>query len=111
MQKKHRLKKNWEFQEIINSKKQYVSNFLIFYYRKNNGEDGVKIGISIPKKFANAVGRNKYRRQVKSILDIIKPWDVNYDVVIILRKSFLDRSFEKKTKEVKKMFERLINGK
>ena len=104
MKRNNRLKKNWEFQEIINSRKQNVSNFLIFYYREN--KHNTRIGISISKKFANAVYRNKYKRQTKAALDIIKPWNCNKDIVIILRKNFLTLSFENKIKELKKMFER-----
>lgn len=107
MQKVNRLRKNQEFQKLIDSKKQIVSNFLIFYFRANN--ENLKVGISISKKFANAVFRNKYRRQTKAALDQIKPWELKFDVVIILRKTFLDLDYEQKTKELNKMFERLKN--
>ena len=108
MQKKYRLRKNWQFQNIINSKKQYISKDLIFYFQKNSSN--IKIGISISKKFTNAFNRNRYRRQTRAAIDIIKPWELKYDVVIILRKSFLTLSFEEKTNVLSKMFERLKNG-
>lgn len=104
MKRNNRLKKNWEFQEIINSKKQNVSSFLIFYFKDNPNK--TRIGISVSKKFANAVMRNKYRRQTKAALDVIQPWNCNKDIVIILRKNFLELPFDKKVKELRKMFER-----
>lgn len=105
MKKINVLRKNWQFQEIIDSKKQHVSNFLIFYFRENHEE--LKVGISISKKFANAVLRNKYRRQTRAALDVAAPWEKKYDIVIMLRKPFLDLPFEEKVKELKKMFERI----
>lgn len=105
MLKDNTLKKNREFQDLINSKKQYVSHFLIFYFKPNDSK--MRVGISISKKFANAVGRNKQRRQTKAALDLINPWDKKFDVVIILRKDFLTLPFERKVEELKKMMERL----
>ncbi|WP_404912111.1 ribonuclease P protein component [Mesomycoplasma hyopneumoniae] len=68
MQKIRSIKKNWEFQAIINKKNQIVTNYLIFYYVKS---DFFEIGISVPKKFANAVKRNYYKRQIKNALYIL----------------------------------------
>ena len=105
MQKINILRKNWEFQDIIEEKNQVVSNYLIFYYRKS--KNNLRAGISISKKFANAVKRNKYKRQVRSALDLIKPWNYKYDLIIILRKPFLNLNFDEKIKQLRKNFERL----
>lgn len=105
MLKENTLKKNREFQELINSKKQYVTHFLILYYKPTDSK--LRAGISVSKKFANAVGRNKQRRQTKAALDLINPWDKKFDVVIILRKDYLTLPFDRKVEELKKVFERL----
>ena len=105
MLKKNVIKKNFEFQDIIHARKQKVSKYLVAYTRKNNDE--MRIGISISKKFANAVNRNKYRRKVRSILDSLNMWNKQVDVVLILRKAFLDLSFKEMTKEIKNILERI----
>lgn len=105
MKKVNVLRKNWQFQEIIDSRKQHVSNFLIFYFRANHDE--LRVGISISKKFANAVLRNKYRRQTRAALDLVAPWEKKYDIVIMLRKPFLDLPLDRKVEELRKMFERM----
>ncbi|WP_033161233.1 ribonuclease P protein component [[Mycoplasma] collis] len=108
MKKEYILKKKWDFQKIINLKKQIISKKLILYYKKS---DEFKLGISVPKKFSNAVKRNYYKRQVKSIMQKIDYKNLNFHFVLILRKEFLNLSFIKKTNEVKKIYERLINEK
>ena len=105
MKKDNTLRKNWEFQKIINNKKQIVSEDLILYYMKN--DKNLRVGISISKKFANAVNRNRNKRQVRNALDLINIWDLKYDVIIILRKNFLLLDFQSKVKKIKEMFERL----
>ncbi|MCP9306757.1 ribonuclease P protein component [Mesomycoplasma ovipneumoniae] len=104
MQKIPTIKKNWEFQAIIESKKQIVTNSLILYYSKFAF---FEIGISIPKKFANAVKRNYYKRQIKNILhNLQKDWlsAPKFRVILITRKSFLTLNFKEKENEIIKIF-------
>jgi ribonuclease P protein component len=105
MLKKNKIRKNHEFQTIINSKKQIVSRFLIMYYQKN--ETQMRLGISVSKKFINAVGRNKIRRQVRSLLDEINAWEKKYNIVLIVRKPFIDLYYLEKKRELEKMIGRL----
>lgn len=109
MLKKNVIRKNFEFQEIIDKKIQLISKTLILYYRTNN--QGLRIGISVSKKFANAVNRNRYRRQVRAIMDELNYYNLKKDVVLILRKSFLTMSYQNKLSEIKKIFTRLENAK
>lgn len=105
MKKENIVKKNWEFQKIILLKKQFINKYLIIYYVKNKK---FEIGISIPKKFANAVERNYLKRQIKSILDKNIDVDkVGYKVVLIVRKDFIELPFLKKEEQVVKMFDKL----
>lgn len=104
MQKKYRLQKNWEFQAIIDSKQQIISKNLILYFVKSKE---LKIGISIPKKFANAVQRNKLRRQVKAALHQINIYDFNYHLVLIVRKPFIEQEFSEKFLHIQRIFRKL----
>lgn len=108
MKKKYILKKNWEFQKIIDSKKQIILPTIILYYQKSKN---FKIGISIPKKFANAVKRNFLKRQIKAMLEEIKPWNLKYEIILIIRRNYINLNFLEKQKEVAKIIERIGNGK
>ena len=107
MKKENRLRKNHQFQNIITKKQMHVSKYVVLYFKKNN-LNTARIGISVSKKFANAVGRNKHRRQVRAILDLLNPFDKSYDIVIIVRKPFIEADFEVKKNSLKKLIERLI---
>lgn len=88
------VKKNWEFQKILDSHNQVISRNLIIYFNKS---DFFKVGISIPKQFANAVLRNHYKNQIRSILRNIDFSTLNYETVIIARKGFLSLELESKS--------------
>ncbi len=105
MKKEFILKKNLEFQRIINQKKQLINKFIIIYYENSNH---FEIGISTPKKFANAVKRNLIKRQIKWILDTsINYLSIKKRVVLIVRKEFINLSIIDKKKNIIKMFEKL----
>ena len=107
LKKENIVKKNWEFQKIINSKKQYLSKYLILYYLKNQH---FEIGISIPKKFANAVQRNYLKRQIRSIIkQKINFSNLNYRIVLIVRKEFIKLPFEQKVQQIEKIFMKLVD--
>ncbi|MGL5733084.1 MAG: ribonuclease P protein component [Metamycoplasmataceae bacterium] len=104
MKKQEIVKKTQEFQNIIRNKKQFVSNELILYYMKN---DSFQIGISIPKKFVNAVGRNYLRRQIRAIVSNIDYQSIKYKVILIIRKDYMKLTYIEKEKAIKKFIERL----
>ena len=110
MLKQNVLRKNHQFQLVINKKKQVVTEAIVLYHLNNNTH--LRIGISISKKFANAVKRNRYRRQVRHILDNLNVWNkYKKDVVLILRKPFLKMDYKRQTKAIKTALERLGNEK
>jgi len=95
VKKKEIVKKNYEFEEIINSKNYQKNKYYSCYFVKNNNKN--KYGISVPKKIGNAVTRNKIKRQLKSIIDknkIIIP--NSYDYVIIVKKEILNLNYLEK---------------
>ncbi|WP_406614076.1 ribonuclease P protein component [Mycoplasma corogypsi] len=103
MKKKYRLRKNWEFSAVMKSKTQLINKYLVVYYKK---ADEFKVGITVPKKFANAVGRNLYKRQLKAMVRNSCLMNLPYEFVIIARKEFTQDSFDRKSKEIYKLFEK-----
>lgn len=107
MKKENIVKKNWEFQQIINCKKQIINKYLILYYMQNK-QQRFEIGISIPKKFASAVKRNFLKRQIKAIIDNNNIIDkINHKILLIVRKEFINLSFNEKKEHVNKMINNL----
>jgi ribonuclease P protein component len=106
MKKENRLRKNHEFQKVISNNKIILNKYLVIYYL-NNKTKKLRVGISVSKKFINAVGRNKLKRQVRSILTIIDDFSKSLDLVIILRKPFLKISFNDKKKIIEKILRRI----
>ncbi|QBF34331.1 ribonuclease P protein component [Mycoplasmopsis phocirhinis] len=104
MKKQYRLQKSWEFDSVIKNKQQAINKFLIIYYQQNQS---FKIGITVPKKFCNAVYRNYYKRQLKSIIHSLKIYHLNFHFVIILRKDFLNLDYETKLKTTERLFSKI----
>ncbi|WAM11091.1 ribonuclease P protein component [Mycoplasmopsis cynos] len=96
MQKQFRLKKNWDFQKVIDNKKYVANKYLIIYFLESNE---FKIGITIPKKFENSVGRN-YNKQLnkKAILNQMDILGYKYHFVFIFRKEFCQLHLKRKKK-------------
>ena len=96
MNKLHTVKKNYEFSNIIHSSN-YVKNRSYVIYYKNNNLNYFRFGISVSKKLGNAVLRNKYKRQLRNIIDKYKK---NYqnplDYIIIIKNGYKDLDFESK---------------
>ncbi|WP_027120517.1 ribonuclease P protein component [Mycoplasmopsis lipofaciens] len=106
MKKKYRLQKTWEFDNVIKNKKQVINKFLVIYYKES---EDFKIGITVPKSFCNAVHRNYYKRQLKSIVHSLNIYDMNYHFVFILRKEFLNQTYQVKLETTRKLFNKIRN--
>ena len=101
--KPHRLRKNWEFQEVIAKGKKLTNRYFIIFYNRNK-LNNCQFGISIPCKFfKKAVDRNYYKRQIRHI--IIQHLKKHNDscqitnshqhcnLVIIVRPAYLENNF------------------
>ncbi|WP_368486430.1 ribonuclease P protein component [Spiroplasma sp. DGKH1] len=93
MKKKFTVKKNHEFQNIINKGSLLKTNGYFIYYKKNNLTYH-RFGISVGKKLGNAVIRNKIKRQIRSMLNIDYSTSYGYDYIIIVRKNYFNNSYE-----------------
>lgn len=102
MKKKYRIKRNEEFQEIIAKRKYNTSrNFVVYTNEKK--EAYTRVGISVPKKTGNAVLRNKVKRQVKEMLRSFPEGIVKKDMIIIIKKAYLDGNYEDNRKDLEKL--------
>ena len=106
MKKENIVKKSKEFQKIIESKQSVGCSTLVIYYLKNN-INFTRIGISCGKKIGNAIIRNRTKRQMKSLID--KSFDMKQpiDYIVIVRKKFLEQSYENNLRDVKYLLEKI----
>lgn len=94
LKKKFIIKKNYEFQKIINNYFFIKTNSYFIYFKKNNLKYH-RFGISVGKKLCKSVIRNKIKRQIKSMLnfDFLTKEKERYDYIIIVRKSYFINSY------------------
>ena len=70
--------------------------------------DYYRFGISVSKKLGNAVYRNKYKRQLRFIIDKYKKnYQNGTDYIIIIRNGYIDLDFESKEKDFIYLIEKL----
>lgn len=106
MKKKEIIKKNEDFQKIIEKKRVVRNKFFSVFYIDN---DVMLFGISVPKKTGNAVVRNKIKRQIKNIIDINKKnLQNNKQYVIIVKRSVLDLTYEKMERELINLIKEIV---
>lgn len=107
MKKIFRIKKNEEFQKII-SKKLSVANKQFVVYFSKKIENYARVGISISKKLGKAVDRNLYKRQLRMIIqEIINFNDFEYDLIIIIRNSFISSSYIDNKKQLENILKKV----
>lgn len=99
MKKEYRVKRNEDFQTIIHKKKSVVSRCFVLYYMENN-LDHCRIGISVSKKLGNAVVRNKIKRQVREISNVVFDKKKAYDYVVIVRNNYLNKTFDENKQDL-----------
>lgn len=95
----YHLKKNKDFQAVM-QKKRSVSASAFVIYAMSNDLPHARIGISVTKKLGNAVVRNRIKRQVRMMCDSIFSYENGFDWVIIIRKPYLDEDFETNSRQL-----------
>lgn len=100
MDKKHRIRKNMEFQKVYKSGKSYGNRNLVLYVYKNE-LNYTRIGFTVTKKIGNAVTRNRVKRRMREVsrlnFDKIKP---GYDLIFIAKKSLVGLEYDELEKSV-----------
>jgi len=93
-QKKGRstLRTHSDFQRVFNEGSRFFRDGLGFCVRKVRGID-FRYGISIPRRFGNAVERNRLRRRLREIIRMADPPLESAEIVFSLRKPCRELSF------------------
>ncbi|RAO99071.1 ribonuclease P [Petrotoga sp. 9PW.55.5.1] len=92
--KKERLRLKGNFSNVFEKGGRLLNNYLVIIYFQN-GLQYNRIGIIVPKKFGNAVVRNKFKRYMREIYRKNKESFQNgFDYIFIPRK-FLSKEFKR----------------
>ena len=105
MKKINVLKENRDFTRIIKKEQPFKYKGFMVYLEKNTN-DYYKFVISVSKKLANAVGRNKIKRQVREIISK-NNYENNFNCIIIIRRSYLENDFQKNLEDLNFIFNKL----
>lgn len=108
MKKAYRVKKNSEFQAIIQSGKSFANREFVIYYKEKQDQTHFRVGISVGKKLGNAVTRNRLKRLIREAFreldhNIVR----NVDIIIIARRNSVDLSYDRVKKSIIHLLKRL----
>ena len=105
MKKLNIVKENNDFSEIINKGKCVKDSNLVIYYQPNE-LNKARFGISVGTKVGKAHIRNKFKRQLRNIVDNYKfSYSNSKDYIIIVRKNCLNIEFN----NIKESYDKLLN--
>lgn len=105
LKKINSLKKSTDFERIIKNNRSYKYKDYFIYVERNTN-DIYHFGLSVGKKIGNAVTRNKVKRQIRSMIDQIY-FKNNFNCIIIVKKSYLNHTFNENSKRFKEAMEQL----
>lgn len=93
MKKYEIVKKNTDFNDIINTGRCIRNKYYSIYY-KDSEDEFPKFGLAVSKKCGNAVDRNKIKRQLRNIIDDNKKlFSIKMNYIIMVRKEILNLSY------------------
>ena len=86
----NRIKKSDDFVVTIRKGKAYRNNSFIVHINQNHSCN-TRVGISVSSKLGNAVVRNRIKRQVRAMCNLLI--DYNAQNLIVVKKDFLEGDF------------------
>jgi ribonuclease P protein component len=91
--KSERLRKNREFTSTMKGKRLSVDGLSLFYAR--NAAGNFRVGIAVGKKLANAVKRNRLRRQIRDCaMKLLDGQYQGYDLVFVARQGLYGADYK-----------------
>ncbi len=104
----NRIKKSEEIAATIHKGNSFRLPSFIVHIKKNE-LSYVRVGISASKKLGHAVLRNRVKRQVRAMCDDLIKYDAHsLDIVIIVRKDFLDKTFNDNKSQLCDLFTKQV---
>lgn len=89
----NRIKKSDDFLLTIKKGRAYHNQVYTVHVRQTQ-LGYTRVGLSVSSKLGNAVTRVRIKRQLRAMIDSLLNYDnQSFDVVVVVRKPFLDGSF------------------
>lgn len=103
--KSERLRKNTEFISTMKGKRLSLDGLSLFY--TGNDKGNFRVGISVSKKLANAVKRNKLKRRIRnSVMKALSGHSLGYDLVFVVRRELAEATHERIVRTVEAVLRR-----
>ena len=103
--KSERIRKNTEFISTMKGKRLSFDGLSLFYTRNDTGN--FRVGISVSKKLANAVKRNRLRRRIRScVMKALAGHSLGYDLVFVARREISAAEYDTIMKTVETVLHR-----
>ena len=102
----NRIKASDDFALTIKKGRAKRNQSFVIHYR-NNEFKYTRIGISVSSKIGNAVTRNHIKRQIRSMCDSLLDYTKSIDIVIVVKKDYLDYSFEDNNESLKEILKNI----
>lgn len=104
--KSERIRKNQEFVATMKGKRLSIDGLSLFYAENDIGN--YRVGISVSKKLAKAVKRNKLRRRIRDCIGkSLRDHTAGYDLVFMARRELIGKGYEQVRLAVEKAIQKL----
>jgi len=105
LKKEYRIKKSEDIQKLMKKKNTVGNVYFVIYYQKNHDQNHFKYAISVPKKYGNAVKRNKMKRRIREIIkdESILP---NIDFFVVAKVKSQNLDFNEIKMNIKKLIKK-----
>jgi ribonuclease P protein component len=91
--KSERIKKNNEFVFVMKGKRLSADGLSLFYAKNDVGH--FRVGISVSKRLANAVKRNRLKRRIRAcIMKLLKDQSSGFDLVFVARRELYSAGYK-----------------
>ena len=89
----------------MKGKRLSVDGLSLFYIKNETGN--FRIGIAISKKLANAVTRNRIRRQIRNcVMKTLRDQTIGFDLVLVARRELINAEYAQIRKAVESALRR-----
>jgi len=89
----------------MKGKRLSVDGLSLFYIKNETGN--FRIGIAVSKKLANAVTRNRIRRQIRDcVMKTLRDQTIGLDLVFVARRELINAEYEQIMKAVETILQR-----